>query len=158
MSDITFTLIRLPAHSRHTCLWTLHIECVCVCEACPCSKNYLVSYICLCMHVSRASSPWAVPRLITPRQYNKNPAKFGQGLDFLKVWRGKSRKAIGKTMENDKKTKGRRAKRATPLGRRRRRRLLFFHLAMEIRNKKTDGDRGFILGRPDFWPRIENRL
>ena len=40
----------------------------------------------------------------TPQQYNKKPVKFDQGLDFLKVWRGKSRKTIGKTRENEEKT------------------------------------------------------
>ena len=37
-------------------------------------------------------------------------------------------------MENNKNSKGWRAKRATPLGRRRRRRLVAFHLAVETRN------------------------
>ena len=40
---------------------------------------------------------------ITPQQYNKKSVKFDQGLDFLKVWRGKSRKTLGKTKENDSK-------------------------------------------------------
>ena len=40
----------------------------------------------------------------TPQQYNKKSVKFDQGLDFLKVWRGKSRKTIGKTKENEEKT------------------------------------------------------
>ena len=37
----------------------------------------------------------------TPQQYNKKPVKIDQGLDFLKVWRGKSKKTIGKTQENN---------------------------------------------------------
>ena len=41
---------------------------------------------------------------LTPRQYNKKPVKFDQGLDFLKVWRGKSKKTIGKTKENKENT------------------------------------------------------
>ena len=39
-------------------------------------------------------------------------------------------------MENNKNPKGRRTKRAARLGRRRRRRLVVFHLAVETRNKK----------------------
>ena len=35
---------------------------------------------------------------------NKKHVKFDQGLDFLKVWRGKSRKTIGKRRENEEKT------------------------------------------------------
>ena len=61
-------------------------------------------------------------------------------------------------MKNNKKTKGRRAKRAAPLGRCRRRRLVVFRLAVETRNKKPHGNRFFIKGWPNFWPRIENRL
>ena len=40
----------------------------------------------------------------TPQQYNKKPVKIDQGLDFLKVWRGKSKKTRGKTTENKGKT------------------------------------------------------
>ena len=61
-------------------------------------------------------------------------------------------------MENDKNPKERRAKRAAPLGRRQRRRLVVFHLAVETRNKKLNGNWFFIKGRPNFWPRIKNRL
>ena len=40
----------------------------------------------------------------TPQQYNKKSVKFDQGLDFLKVWRGKSRKTIRKRRENKENT------------------------------------------------------
>ena len=33
-----------------------------------------------------------------------------------------------------------------------------FHLAVETRKKKPNGNRVFIQARPNFWPRIENRL
>ena len=39
-----------------------------------------------------------------PQLYNKKPVKIGQGLDFLKVWQGKSKKTIGKNMENEETT------------------------------------------------------
>ena len=61
-------------------------------------------------------------------------------------------------MENNKNPEGRRAKRAAPFGRRRSRRLVVFHLAVETRNKKPLGNCFLIKGRPNFWPRIENRL
>ena len=62
-------------------------------------------------------------------------------------------------MENNKNPKGRRAKRAAaPLGRRRRRRFVVFHLAVETMNKKPHGNLFFIKVRPDCWPRIGNRL
>ena len=35
----------------------------------------------------------------TPQQYNKKTVKIGQGLDFLKFWRGKWRETIGKAKE-----------------------------------------------------------
>ena len=40
----------------------------------------------------------------TPQQYNKKSVKFDQGLDFLKVWQGKSKKTIGKPKEHEEKT------------------------------------------------------
>ena len=43
------------------------------------------------------------PRTNTPQQYNKKPVKIDTGLDFLKVWRGKSKKTSGKTMGNERK-------------------------------------------------------
>ena len=49
-------------------------------------------------------------------------------------------------------------KQQNPKGRRRRRRLVVFHLAVETMNKKHHGNRFFIKGRPNFWPQIENRL
>ena len=61
-------------------------------------------------------------------------------------------------MENDKNPKGRRAKRAAPKGRCRRRRLVVFHLAMETMSKKPHGNHFLIKVRPNFWPRTDNRL
>ena len=40
----------------------------------------------------------------TPQQYNKKSVKFDQGLDFLKVWGGKSRKTVGRRKENKENT------------------------------------------------------
>ena len=40
--------------------------------------------------------------VLTPQQYTKKPVKIGQGLDFLKVWRGKSKKTIGKAKKTIK--------------------------------------------------------
>ena len=37
---------------------------------------------------------------ITTQQYNKKRVSFDQGLDFLKVWRGKSMKKQGKSRKN----------------------------------------------------------
>ena len=34
---------------------------------------------------------------ITPQRYHKKPVKIDQGLDFLKLWRGKSEKTVAKT-------------------------------------------------------------
>ena len=48
------------------------------------------------------------------------------------------------------KTTRRRASRAAPLG--------FCNLAVETRNKIPHGNRFFMKGRPNFLPRIENRL
>ena len=45
----------------------------------------------------------AVSVQYTPVVYNKTPVKIDQGLDFLKIWRGKSKKTIGKTRENEEK-------------------------------------------------------
>ena len=45
----------------------------------------------------------------TPQQYHKKSVKIDQGLDFLKFWRGKSRKTIrkkeGKRGKNGKSSK-----------------------------------------------------
>ena len=46
-------------------------------------------------------------------------------------------------MEYNKNPKGRRAKRVAPLGRRRRRRFVVFHLAVETMNKKPNGNQFF---------------
>ena len=52
--------------------------------------------------------------------------------------------------------KGRRAARAAPLGRRRRRRLVVLNLAVETQNiKKPTGNMVFLQARPNFWPQIE---
>ena len=42
--------------------------------------------------------------IYTHQQYNKKSVKFDQGLDFLKVWRGKSKKTIGKRRGNEENT------------------------------------------------------
>ena len=72
--------------------------------------------------------------------------KVGPGLnkkpDFHKVFYS------GFPLPNGKQQnpKGRRAKRAAPLGRRRRRRLVVLNLAVETQNKKPTGNRVFYSG------------
>ena len=39
-----------------------------------------------------------------PRRYDKKPVKFDPGLDVLNVWRGTSRKTIGKTNQHEDNT------------------------------------------------------
>ena len=61
-------------------------------------------------------------------------------------------------MESIKNPKGRRAKNEAPLGWRRRRRFVVFHVAVETVNKKPHGNQFLIKVRPNIWPRIDNRL
>ena len=101
---------------------------------------------------------WRIKDQYHPKSvFNLGP-KVGPGLnkkpDFQEVFYS------GFPLPNGKQQnpKGRRAKRAAPLGRRRRRRLVVFHLAVETQNKKPHGNQFFIKVRPNFWPQIDNRL
>ena len=63
-----------------------------------CSKNMSKS------KESNLSSSKLRCLFVTPQQYNKKTVKIGQGLDFLKFRRGKSKKTTGKMSENQGKT------------------------------------------------------
>ena len=80
--------------------------------------------------------------------------KNSQGWFLLRDSTTQSRFSIWGT-ENYKKPKGRRAKRAACFGRRQRRRLVVFHLAVETRNKKPHGNRFLLRAGPTFGPELK---
>ena len=55
--------------------------------------------------IETANDLTTIEATTTPQQYNKKPVEINRGLDFLRVWRGKSKKAIGKTIQKLQESK-----------------------------------------------------